>query len=165
MTNILKRMWSNLRGSSPLEPSTHLEQRLQLGSAEFFLPGGWRTMRNSDEVCVVRASDDLQQAIFSLIRFKSEPSFEAFNLLCDKRLSSERRVLGNGLLKSDSPSNDGQTFSMFFSGEDGEKQRLFSGYFLLAKRELFTIYLEGVSISSTEHQDSFQAFLARFKTK
>jgi hypothetical protein len=165
MANMLRRIWSNLLDSFPLRPPGLFDQRFRLGSADFILPAGWRAVKRSEEVYIVRPVHEDQQATISLVRFESEPSFDAFKALCEKRLYFERRELADGDLESVPPSADGRTFSKFFSGVDIKNNRLFSGCILLAGTDLFTIYLEGSGMSSKQHLNSFVAILSCLKIK
>ena len=148
MFEMFKRIWSNLREGSLLESSLRLEQGIELGSAKFLLPRGWRVTKKHDEICTLRPADDLQQATLTLIRFKSSPGVDAFKILCDKRLAAEKRVLVNGFVEAQPPVFDEGVFKMFFFGEDEENGRIFYGCLILAKAELYTIYLEGTGFSA-----------------
>jgi hypothetical protein len=165
MFEMFKRVCSNLRDGALFGPSHRFEQRLELGSAGLVLPQGWRVTKKNDEICTLRPADDLQQATISLIRFKSSPDFDAFKMLCDKRLAAEKRVLGSGFVEAQPPAFSQGVFNMFFSGGNEENGHLFSGCLMLVKSELYTIYLEGTGISTRQHVESFAVLLSRFKTK
>jgi hypothetical protein len=48
---------------------------------------------------------------------------------------------------------------MFYSGGVKRTGRIFSGYLSLTKRELVTIYLEGIGVGPKEHLQTFQSFV------
>lgn len=162
---MFKRIWSNLCAGALYGPSHRFEQRLELGSAGLLLPRGWRVTEKGDEICTLRPDDDLQEATISLIRLKSSPDFDAFKILCEKRLAAEKLVLGSGFVEARPPAFSQGVFHMFFSGGNQENGHLFSGCVMLAKAELYTIYLESAGVSAQQHLDCFVSLVSRFKTK
>ena len=51
----------------------------------------------------------------------------------------------------------------FYSGGEKSTGRMFSCYLSQAKKELVTIYVEGIGVASKDHLDSFEAFVTGLK--
>jgi hypothetical protein len=83
--------------------------------------------KRSENVYILRASDGCQQATISLLRFVAEPSFEAFKVLCEKRLHFERRELADGNLESPPGICEWKDLYEVFLGRRHRKQSPFFG--------------------------------------
>jgi hypothetical protein len=162
MFDLFKQIWSNRREAAPVEASA--DQRIEVGSARFPMPQGWRVNKRNDEICILRSADNLQQATISLMRFKSSPDFDVFKALCEKRVTAEKQDLGDGFIEAQTPATSQGVFNMSFSGVDKKKGRIFSGCLMLVKTELYTIYLESAGASAQQHLDSFASLVSRFET-
>lgn len=165
MFDLFKRMWSNFRGGALSAAAFRIEQRIELGSAGFFPPDGWQAIKKTDNICVLRPSDDTRQLTISLLRFRSAPSFDAFKAICGKRINAERHELADGTIDTLEPEISEGRFTEFFSGKDVKYGRVFIGCLLLVGAELFTIYLEATGTSPQEHWDSFISLVSQFRTK
>jgi hypothetical protein len=163
MFDLFKQIWANRREATPTESSAH--RGIEVGSARFLMPQGWRVKKRNDEICILCSADNLQQATVSLMRLKSSPDFDVFKALCDKRVAAEKQDLGDGFIEAQAPATSQGVFNMSFSGADKKNGRIFSGCLMLAKTELYTIYLESAGVSAQQHLDSFASLVSRFKTK
>jgi hypothetical protein len=55
----------------------------------------------------------------------------------------------------------GDSFGLFYSGEERKSHRLFSGYLSLRKGELLTIYVEGLGVPPARTSSELQIFRQR----
>jgi len=60
-------------------------------------------------------------------------------------------------MQADAPTNNQGKFEMIFFGGEKALGRVYSGYLSLARRELVTIYVEGIGIDPAQHVATFQA--------
>jgi hypothetical protein len=127
--------------------------------AEVSIPAQWSEAKRSDDRAVFRSPDGHQQAVISVMRFGTDPSFDDFIKLCSHRIESERAELADGFVQPDKPFQEAGRFGMFYSGGDKKTGRVFSGYLSLAHRQLIIIYIEGVGIAPADHLKTFQEWV------
>jgi hypothetical protein len=138
-------------------------QQFTIGSAQVRTPSGWTEVKKDEEGIVLRAPEGKQQATISVVRFGADASFEDFKRLCQLRLEAEKKDSPDCFVQSEPPFDLKGKFGMFYSGGEKQSGRVFSGYLSLTKRELVTIYLEGLAIDPKEHLQTFQAFVEGLK--
>ena len=140
-------------------------QHFSVGSAEVQAPSGWTEVKKDDERIVLRAPNGKQQATVSVMRFGADTSFEDFQRLCQLRLEAEKKDSPDCFVQAEPPYDIKGKFGMFYSGGVKRTGRVFSGYLSLMKRELVTIYLEGLGTDPKEHLQTFQSFVERLTRK
>jgi hypothetical protein len=99
------------------------------------------------------------------MRFGADASFEDFKRLCQLRLEAKKKDSPDCFVQSEPPFDIKRKFGMFYSGGVKKTGRVFSGYLSLTKRELVTIYLEGLGIAPKDHLQTFQGFVEGLKRK
>lgn len=140
-------------------------QQFAVGSAEVRAPSGWTEVKKEEERIVLRAPDGKQQATVSIMRFGADASFEDFQRLCQLRLEAEKKDSPDCFVQAEPPFDAKGKFGMFYSGGVKRTGQIFSGYLSLTKRELVTVYLEGLGIAPKEHLQTFQAFVEGLSRK
>lgn len=138
MFDLFKQIWSNRREAAPVESLG--DQRMEVGSAKFPIPQGWRVNKRNDEICILRSADNLQQATISLMRFKSSPDFDAFKALCDKRVPAEKQDLGDGFIEAQAPATSRGVFNMSSSAQI-RRTAAFSRAALCSRKQSFTRFI------------------------
>jgi hypothetical protein len=134
-------------------------QQLMIGSAQVRTPAGWTEVKKEDARIALRAPDGKQQVTISIMRFGADASFEDFKRLCQLRLEAEKKDSPDCFVQAEPPHEIKGAFGMFYSGGFKQSGRVFSGYLSLTKRELVTIYLEGLGIDPKEHLQTFKALV------
>jgi hypothetical protein len=127
------------------------------------LPVGWQQTNREPERLTFRASRGEQQATITVLTFKARPSFSDFKRLCEHRLAAEHRA-ANVSIEPGEPFDDHGKFAFFFSGSEKANGRVFSGYLLVGKRDLGTLYVESFGLSPKEHLRSFATLVENLKT-
>jgi len=135
------------------------QELFPIGNAEITAPTGWCEVSKETERMVLRSLDGHQQATISTLGFSADVSFDNFKRLCVHRLEAEKKGFVDGFVRPQAPFDASGVFGMLFSGGENQNRRVFSGYLSLAKKELITIYVEGVGIAPKEHLESFKAFV------
>jgi hypothetical protein len=162
---MLKRIVSTFASSVGLAGALAAETQFSIGSATIEVPKGWSEAKREPERIVLRSADGHQQATVSLMRLNADASFQDFKRLCDHRIEAEKKVVSDGFVQPDAPFKQAGTFGMYFSGGDKKANRAFSGYLTLKKRELITIYVEGMGIAPKDHLESFKKFASGLHSK
>jgi hypothetical protein len=127
------------------------------------LPAGWQLTSREPERLTFRTSRGGQQATITVLPFKARPSFSDFKRLCEHRLAAEHRA-ANVFVEPSEPFDHLGKFGFFFSGGEKANGRLFSGYLLVGKRDLATLYMESFGVSPKEHLQSFATLVEHLKT-
>jgi hypothetical protein len=143
------------------------ENSFVMGSTELTLPPGWRKIAvqdGGDRVNFLSPAGD-QQLTLSIMRFGRSPSFEDFKRLCDLRIRAEKEEAPSVNVKAEAPFEEGEVFMMIFTGDEKTANRIFSGHLSVAKKELLTIYLEGVGVDPQKHREAFQALVKNIARK
>jgi hypothetical protein len=110
---------------------------------------------------------DSQQATISLMRFGAVPSYEDFKRLCELRVDAEKKSASDIFVDPAAPTTSPEEsgYGAFYSGGEKSAGRMFSCYLSIAKKELVTIYVEGIGVPSTDHLASFRSFYTGLKRK
>ena len=161
------RFLSMLAASFGLCVAVAAQEQFTIGSASIEVPSGWRAVKKEEERLTLRSRDDRQQATISLMRFGVAPSFEDFKRFCTLRVEAEKKDLPDVFIEPDAPRPFEETgsYGMFFSGGEKKAGRIFSGYLTLMKKELITVYVEGVGVAPKDHLASFETFVTGLKRK
>jgi len=93
------------------------------------------------------------------MRFGADASFVDFKLMCQLRLEAEKKDSPDCFIQSEPPYDIKGKFGMLYSGGDKKVGRVFSGFLSLTKRELVTIYVEGLDTAPKDLIETFQIFL------
>jgi hypothetical protein len=136
-----------------------------IGTASIAAPTGWREIKKTDQTLILESGDGRQRATLSVMRLGADASFDEFKKLCDLRMQAERKELSDGFVEPDAPFEGAAGFGMFFSGSDKKTGRVFSGYLSLEKRDLITLYVEGVDVAPRDHLESFKGLTTGLKRK
>jgi hypothetical protein len=161
----MKRILSTIAATVGLANAVSAQQHYTIGSADIATPAGWSEVKREEDRLTLRSVDGHQQATISIMRFGADASFEDFKRLCQLRIEAEKKDLSDGFVQAEPPFEIKDKFGMFYSGGDKKAGRVFSGYLSLTKRELVTVYLEGLGITPKDHLQTFQAFVQGLKRK
>jgi hypothetical protein len=161
----MKRFLTSIVAVASLASSAQAREQFSLGSAVIVAPAGWREAKRVEERLTLASPDTKQQATISVMRFGADPSFEDFKRLCEHRLEVEKKDPADVLVRAQPAFDIKGTFGMFYSGVARKTGRVFSGYLSLTKRELVTIYLEGVGVDQDNHLQTFQSFVEGLSRK
>jgi hypothetical protein len=141
------------------------QQHLTIGHCELIVPLGWNQISKSDERIVLRRTDGKQQATISVLEFTKDPTFDEFKRICQHRIEAENKELEDGFIQPEEPSEDHGAYGMLFSGGDRKTGRVFSGYLSLMRKELLTVYVEGLGVTPKENLETFAQFVKGTKRK
>ncbi len=97
------------------------------------------------------------------MRFAVSPTFDDFKAICTARLDAERADAPTVSLNAEQPFEDAGIYGMFFSGKEGQSDRLFSGYISANGKEVITIYIESIGVDPKDHRQTFEAFVRGLK--
>ncbi len=139
-------------------------ETFSFSGCEIAAPAGWREMKRTTNALTLRSSDGKEQAMITTMSFGTEATFDDFKRVCQKRIEAEKREVSDGLVNPSEPFKDGNLFGMMFSGGDKKSGRVFSGYLSYTKRELITLYVEGV-VTPTNHLATFKQFIGGLKRR
>jgi hypothetical protein len=136
------------------------KQRFTLDNVSIPALEGWTETKRNDELIVAGSAGGRQQVTLSTIHFAEDPSLEAFEILCERRLEGERREFEDGFIEGGEPQAVGDGFVMVYSGGDKDSGRIFSGFLSLKLRELVTVYVESIGMSSEDHLQTFKTLVS-----
>lgn len=139
--------------------------QISFGGCDVAAPAGWQEVKRTTNALTLQSSDGKEQAMITTMSFGSEATFDDFKRICQKRIEAEKRDLNDGFVDPSEPFKDGSLFGMMFSGGDKKSGRVFSGYLSYTKRELVTLYIEGVGVSPTNHLATFKQFVRGLKRR
>lgn len=137
--------------------------QVRLGNAEIPVPAGWKKIVDDKDRINILSPDERQQATISIMRSESSSTFEAFRRICEHRLKAEKAEAPEVSITADEPFVDAGRFGMFFSGNEKEMGRLFSGYLTQKDKEVITLYVESIGVDSKKHSQTFEAFVKGLK--
>lgn len=161
----MKRFFSTIAATIGLSGTVSAEQHFSIGSADIAAPAGWSETKREEERLTLRSADGYQQATVSIMLFGADPSFDDFKRLCMLRLDAEKKDSPECFIQAEPPFDIKGKFGLFYSGGVKKTGRVFSGYLSLTKRELVTIYIEGIGIDPKDHLQTFQSFVQGLKRK
>lgn len=141
-----------------LASTASAQEHFRIGSVEVAAPSDWKAEKTEAERLVLRSPDGREQATIALMRFGADPSFDDFKRMCQKRIDLEKEEAG-GFVHADAPFEDRGAFGMLFSGGNRKTGRAYSGFLSLAKRDLVTVYVEGIDVDPRNHFKSFETFV------
>jgi hypothetical protein len=159
----MNRLLSTLMACIGLIGVSSCEAQVKLGNTTITAPAGWRKTNREQEKINFTSTDERQQATISLMTFGAKPSFADFKRICSHRLEAEKAEAPSISLHQNEAFEDAGTFGMFFSGEEPESGRLFSGYLTQKDKEIITIYVESIGVDSKKHLQAFQDFVKGLK--
>jgi hypothetical protein len=139
------------------------DTRIVFGASSLALPDGWKEIKREPDRVTFRSVDETEQATISKLELAAEPSFGDFKALSEDRVAAERDVGKDVSLDVTGPLNDGKRFTFMYSGNEKERQRLFSGYMLVAGKTVMTVYVESIGVSAQRNLGSFKAFVTGFR--
>jgi hypothetical protein len=148
-----------------IELASGAQPHFSFWSCDIAAPTGWTELKKKEDAFVLRSPDGHQQATITGIRLGADASVDDFKKLCAKRVEGEKKEFTDGFVNPSEPFKDGGVLGMFFSGGDKKTGRVFSGYLSLVKRELVTVYVEGVGTAPKDHLATFKAFVSGLKRK
>ncbi len=155
----MNRILSTIAAAVGLSGTASAQQHFGIGTVDVSAPTGWSEVKREDDRLTLRSSDERQYATISIMRFGADASFEDFKRLCQLRLEAEKKGSPDCFVQSEPPFDIKGKFGMFYSGGVKRTGRVFSGYLSLMKRELVTIYIEGLGVAPQDHLETFQAFV------
>jgi len=161
----MKRFLSYIAAVVGLAGTTYAQPHFMIGSADVAAPAGWSEAKREDDRLTLQSSDGRQYATISIMRFGADASFEDFKRLCQLRLEAEKKDSPDCFIQSEAPYDFKGKLGMLYSGGVKKTGRVFSGYLSLTKRELITIYIEGLGIAPKDHLQTFQSFVEGLKRK
>jgi hypothetical protein len=160
----LMRLLRKLAVTVGLASTASAQEHFRNGSVEATAPPGWKAAKTEAERLVVRSPDGREQATIALMRFGTDPSFDDFKMMCQRRLELEKEE-ADGFVQAAAPVEDRGAFNMLFSGGNKKTGRMYSGFLSLAKRELVTVYVEGIGVEPRNHLKSFESFVTGLRPR
>lgn len=157
--NQMKRFLTSIAVAVGLAGAASAEPHFAIGKADIIAPTGWTEVKREGDRLTLQSLDGRQYATISIMRFGADASFADFKLICQLRLEAEKKDSPDCFIQSEPPYDIKGKFGMLYSGGDKKAGRVFSGYLSLTKRELVTIYIEGLDVSPNDHLETFQAFV------
>lgn len=161
----MKRILTAIAAAVGLAGTSYAQPHFVIGSADVAAPVGWREAKREDDRLTLQSPDGRQYATISTMRFGADASFEDFKRLCQLRLEAEKKDLPDCFIQSEAPFDIKGKFGMIYSGGVKKTGLVFSGYLSLTKRELVTIYVEGLGSAPKDHLQTFQSFVDGLKRK
>jgi len=155
----MKRFLTFIAAAVGLASTTYAQLHFMIGSADLAAPVGWSEAKREDDRLTLQSSDGRQYATISIMRFGADASFVDFKLMCQLRLEAEKKDSPDCFIQSEPPYDIKGKFGMLYSGGDKKVGRVFSGFLSLTKRELVTIYVEGLDTAPKDLIETFQIFL------
>ncbi|MES2692208.1 MAG: hypothetical protein V4773_01965 [Verrucomicrobiota bacterium] len=161
----MQRILSTIAAAIGLTGAASAQQHFTISSVDIVAPADWSEVKKEEGRITLRSADGRQQATVSIMRFGADASFDDFKRLCQLRLEAEKKDSPDCFVQAEPPFDIESKFGMFYSGGVKKTGRVFSGYLSLTKRELVTVYLEGLSTAPKEHLQTFQSFVESLTRK
>ena len=161
----MKRFLATIAAAVGLAGTVSAQQHFSIGSADVAAPAGWSEVKREEERLTLQSSDGREYATVSIMRFGADASFDDFKRLCQLRLDAEKKDSPECFIQAEPPFEIKNKFGLFYSGGVKKTGRVFSGYLSLTKRELVTIYIEGIGIDPKDHLQTFQSFVQGLNRK
>ena len=155
----MHRILAAIAAAVCLTGAASAQQYFMIGTADIVAPAGWSETKKDADRLTLQSSDGRQYATISIMRFGADASFKDFKRLCQLRLEAEKKDSPDCFIQSEPPFDIKGKFGFFYSGGVKKTGRVFSGHLTLTKRELITIYIEGLGIAPKEHLQTFQSFV------
>lgn len=155
----MRRILATIAATVGLTGIASAQQHFTISTADVVAPAGWSEAKKESDRLTLQSSDGRQYATISIMRFGADASFDDFKRLCQLRLEAEKKDSPDCFIQSEPPFDIKGKFGLFYSGGVKKTGRVFSGYLTLTKRELVTIYIEGLGIDPKDHLQTFQSFV------
>jgi hypothetical protein len=155
----MKHLLLSIAAAVGLAGTAYAQQHFVIGTADIAAPAGWSEDKKEEDRLTLRSSDGKEHATVSIMRFGADASFDDFKRLCQLRLEAEKKDSPDCFIQSEPPFDIKGKFGLFYSGGVKTTGRVFSGYLSLTKRELVTIYIEGLGIAPRAHLQTFKSFV------